>query len=207
VFSTCPGFCHCQNCWHRVPHPPKQGDKIHFPCHHNPVIARVLRESQTEAGDTEAIHQEAKFYCAGTDSADLSPKTEPQEQRGLTLYTLASRLQKQEARFSPYMVACNSIGYFTPSAMRPSSCLDSFRFISLLCHPLPSATLSGYKLACFFSGPPSCYKRSAQPRGDSKGSNMDLHSIFAPLANSSLIQTYVLIAVLYPELKSTVNMV
>jgi hypothetical protein len=39
-------------------------------------------------------------------------------------------LQKQEARFNPYMVACNSIGYFTllPSAMWPSSCLDSLRF-------------------------------------------------------------------------------
>jgi hypothetical protein len=37
-------------------------------------------------------------------------KAEPQEQRGLTLYTLASRLQKQKARFNPYIVACNSIG-------------------------------------------------------------------------------------------------
>jgi ribosome biogenesis protein Tsr3 len=27
----------------------------------------------------------------------------------------ASRLQEQKARFNPYMVACNSIGYFTPS--------------------------------------------------------------------------------------------
>jgi hypothetical protein len=34
-----------------------------------------------------------------------------------TLYTLASRLQKQKASFNPYMVACNSIGYFNPSAM------------------------------------------------------------------------------------------
>jgi hypothetical protein len=39
---------------------------------------------------------------------DLCPKSELQEQRGLTLHTLASRLQKQEARFNP----CNSIGYF-----------------------------------------------------------------------------------------------
>jgi hypothetical protein len=30
---------------------------------------------------------------------------------------LASRLQKQKARFNSDMVPCNSIGYFTPSAM------------------------------------------------------------------------------------------
>jgi hypothetical protein len=69
--------------------------------------------------DTKAVQQEATFYCAGTDSGVLCPKAEPQEQTGLNLYNLASMLQKQEARFNPYMVACNSIGYFTllPSAM------------------------------------------------------------------------------------------
>jgi hypothetical protein len=45
---------------------------------------------------------------------DSSPKDEPQEQWELTLYTLASRLQKQKAKFNPYMVACDSVGYFTP---------------------------------------------------------------------------------------------
>jgi hypothetical protein len=54
------------------------------------------------------------FCCAGTDSVDLCPKAQPWEQRDPTLYTLASKLQKQEARFNPYAVACNSIGYFTP---------------------------------------------------------------------------------------------
>jgi hypothetical protein len=33
------------------------------------------------------------------------------------------------------MVACSSVGYFTPSAMRPSSCFRFLSFISLLCHP------------------------------------------------------------------------
>jgi hypothetical protein len=53
------------------------------------------------------------FYCASTDSVDSCPKAEPQEQRGLTRYTLASGLQKQKARSNPYMVIFNFIGYFT----------------------------------------------------------------------------------------------
>jgi hypothetical protein len=42
------------------------------------------------------------------------------------------------------MVACISIGYFTLSAMWPSSSSDSLSFISLLCHPLLPDTESAY---------------------------------------------------------------
>jgi hypothetical protein len=65
------------------------------------------------------------FYCASTDPADSCPKAEPREQRGLTLYTLANRLQKQKARSNPYMVIFNFIGYF---------------ILVLGAFPLPSAT-------------------------------------------------------------------
>jgi hypothetical protein len=51
-------------------------------------------------------------YCVGTDPVDSCPKAEPREQRGLTLYTLASRLQKQKAKLNPHMDACDLIGYF-----------------------------------------------------------------------------------------------
>jgi hypothetical protein len=54
------------------------------------------------------------FYCASTDSVDSCPRAEPQEQRDLTLNTLASRLEKQKARSNPYMVIFNFIGYFIP---------------------------------------------------------------------------------------------
>jgi hypothetical protein len=57
----------------------------------------VLQESQAEIWDTEAV-------C---------PKAGLREQRDLTLYTFASRLQKQKVRSNPYMVIFNSIGYFT----------------------------------------------------------------------------------------------
>jgi hypothetical protein len=53
------------------------------------------------------------FYCASTDPVDSCPKAESREPRGLTLYTLASRLQKQKARSNTYIVIFNSIGYFT----------------------------------------------------------------------------------------------
>jgi hypothetical protein len=52
------------------------------------------------------------FYCAGPDSEDSYPKAEPREQGDLTLFTLASRLQKQKAKLTPHMAACDSIGYF-----------------------------------------------------------------------------------------------
>jgi hypothetical protein len=52
------------------------------------------------------------FFTTSTDSVDSCQKTEPREQRSLTLYTLASRLQKQKARSNPYMVIFNFIGYF-----------------------------------------------------------------------------------------------
>jgi hypothetical protein len=71
---------------------------------------RLLWDSQTETQDTKAVQQEAMFYCAGTDSADSCPKAEPQEQRGLALYILASRLQNQEATPIPYMIKYYFIG-------------------------------------------------------------------------------------------------
>jgi hypothetical protein len=40
---------------------------------------------------------------------------------------------------------------------------DLLSFVSLLCHPLPPATLSEHRLACFFFfffGPPPCYSRT-----------------------------------------------
>jgi hypothetical protein len=109
------------------------------------------------------------FYCASTNSADLCPKSEPQEQRGLTLCTLSSRLQKQKARSNPYMVIFNFIGYFVLmlcdflllGAMWLSSCSDFSGFISLLCHPYLPATFSGLRPTLFCSVPPPCYRMTA----------------------------------------------
>jgi hypothetical protein len=56
------------------------------------------------------------FYCADTDSVDLSPKVEAQEQRGLTLYTLASKFQMQKTRSNPYMGYMQSYRLLYPSA-------------------------------------------------------------------------------------------
>jgi hypothetical protein len=54
------------------------------------------------------------FYCASTDSTYSCAKAEPKNKGVfLTLYMLASRLQKQKARYNPYMVIFNFIGYFT----------------------------------------------------------------------------------------------
>jgi hypothetical protein len=106
----------------------------------------LFQESLT--WDTKAFW-EAMFISAGSGSADSHPKAEPREQRGLTLSTLASRLQKQKARFHPYMVTCNCwllhpqcyVNFFT------------FRFLKFYFPAMPSPpppTLSEHKLACFF---------------------------------------------------------
>jgi hypothetical protein len=108
----------------------------------------------------------SNVYCARTDSVDSCPKTEPQEQRCLTLYILASKLQKQKARSNPYMAIYNFIGYFTlvlhdfppPSATWPPPRSDSSGFISLQCHPYLPTTLSELRSSLFSSGPPPCYR-------------------------------------------------
>jgi hypothetical protein len=54
----------------------------------------------------------SNVYCVGTNPVDSCPKADPWKQRGLTLCTLASRLQKQKAKLNPHMAACDFIGYF-----------------------------------------------------------------------------------------------
>jgi hypothetical protein len=87
------------------------------------------------------------FYCPAQ-TQQTPVEAEPREQRGLTLSTLASRLQKQEAMFNPHMVACESVGYFTPQ------CYVAFlSFISLLCHPLPLLHYQNTDLPASFLAP------------------------------------------------------
>jgi hypothetical protein len=90
----------------------------------------------------------SNIYCANTDPADLYPKAESWEQRGLTLHILASRLQKQKAKLNPYMAACDFIGYFISPVL-----FDLFQvsvllsFISLLCY---SFSLLQYHIYCTY---------------------------------------------------------
>jgi hypothetical protein len=97
---------------------------------------------------------------------DSCPKAEPREQRGLTLYTLASRLQKQKARSNPYMVIFNFIGYFSLMLcdFSPPQCYVTtflmFRFLRFYLSALPSpplATFSGLRPSLFSSDRPPCY--------------------------------------------------
>jgi hypothetical protein len=111
--------------------------------------------------DTELLRQIAGsnvLLCQHRLSG-LMFKAEPWEQRGLTLHTLANRLQKQKARSNPYMVIFTFIGYFT-LVLRdflPSSCSDFSGLISLLCHPYLPATFSGLRPRLFSFDPPLCY--------------------------------------------------
>jgi hypothetical protein len=47
----------------------------------------------------------------------LMSKPKPREQRGLTLYTLVSRLQKEKAKLTPHTATCDFIGYFIPPVL------------------------------------------------------------------------------------------
>jgi hypothetical protein len=123
----------------------------------------LLWETQTETWDIEARKQH--FIVLAQTQRTRVQRLSPKNKGVLTLYTLASRLQKQKATFNLYMVICNSIGYLTlvlrwpstPSATWPFSRLDSLSFISLLCHPFLPAILSEHRLVCFFSSSLPCY--------------------------------------------------
>jgi hypothetical protein len=98
------------------------------------------------------------FYCASTVSKDSSPKAEPQEQRGLTLNMLASRLRKQKQSLTHIWLHATLLATSFPQCYVTIFTLRFFKFyLSLLCHPFPPATLSEHRLVCFFSGPSACY--------------------------------------------------
>jgi hypothetical protein len=98
--------------------PQQQREVTNYQLHKSQMSPpEMLQESQAEIWDTETVYQEATFYCAGTDSADSCPKAEPREQRGLTFYTLASRLQEQKAKLNSYVVACDFTDYFIPPVL------------------------------------------------------------------------------------------
>jgi hypothetical protein len=68
---------------------------------------------------------------------------EPQEQKGLMLYTLASTLEKQKARYNPCMVMYKFIGYFILVLHNFSSSqfyvtLSMFRFLRFYLSAMPS---------------------------------------------------------------------
>jgi hypothetical protein len=113
---------------------------------------RFLAEIQ----DSEAISRKQCFIVEHR-LRDLCPKAEPWEQRGLTLYTLAIRLQKEKARFNPYMVIFKFIGYFILVLLTfPSLVLCDLPYLQIsqvlsLCCAIPTSLLlsqfSG--LVCF----------------------------------------------------------
>jgi hypothetical protein len=103
-------------------------------------------------------------------SKSWAPRT-----KGPHLIYPCKQVTEARSKVNPYMVACNSIGYFTPSAVWPSSHLDSLSFISLLCRHLPPPTLSEHRLAGFFSGPPPCYIRSTWEVFENPSAHLNQH--------------------------------
>jgi hypothetical protein len=143
------------------------GDGIQAQRQHSLMCSIHLVLQAVASWDTGLLRQFAgnNILLCSIDSVDSCPKAEPREQRGLTLYTLASRLQNQKAKSNPYMVIFNFIGYFIlvlrdfplPGAKWPSSCSAFSGLISLVCHPYIPATFSGLRPSVFSSDPPPCY--------------------------------------------------
>jgi hypothetical protein len=67
---------------------------------------------------------------SGFESKGWAPRV-----KDLTSYTLASRLQKQKAKFNLYIIACNSIVYCTPPVLCDFS---MFRFLKFYLSAMPS---------------------------------------------------------------------
>jgi hypothetical protein len=93
---------------------------------------------------------ENNIYCASTDPVDSCPKADPWEQRGLTLYTIPSRLQKQKGKLNPHMATYDFIGYSFPQCY-VTFMFQFFKFyLSALPSP-PPVSLSKHQPVCFFS--------------------------------------------------------
>jgi hypothetical protein len=76
----------------------------------------MLQESQVETWDTKAF-QEAVFISVLAAAQLIHIQRLSPKNKGVSLlYMLASRLQKQKARFNLHMVVCNCIGYCTSRA-------------------------------------------------------------------------------------------
>jgi hypothetical protein len=111
----------------------------------------------------------SNVYCVSTDPPDLCPKAEPQEQRGLTLHTLASRLQKPKKKKK-----LNHIWlHVTSLAISFPQCYVTFMFeffkLYLSALPSPSAVSSPEHSLSLFWPPLSCYNNR-----NKRGSEMKL---------------------------------
>jgi hypothetical protein len=97
--------------------------------------------------------QEATFIVPAQTPADLCPKAEPQEQRYLTIYTLASRLQKQKAKLNPHM-AVTSLAISFPQCY-VTFMFQFFKFYLFALPSLPPVLWSEHSLFLFCPPPPT----------------------------------------------------
>jgi hypothetical protein len=126
-----------------------------YTCHPSYLVDLLQEFASWDMGFLRQLAGSKVLLCQHTDS---SPMAEIQEQRGLPLYSLASRLQKQKAKSNPYMIIFNFIGYFSlvlhdfplSGTMWPSSCSHFSGFISLLFHPYLPATFSVLRPSLYF---------------------------------------------------------
>jgi hypothetical protein len=88
---------------------------------------------------------------------DLCLKAELQEQRGLPLYTLASRLQKQKQSLACIWLHVTSLAISFPQCYVTFFMFQFFQFYLSALPSLPPVSLSEHRLSGFFSGPPLCY--------------------------------------------------
>jgi hypothetical protein len=77
-----------------------------------PDPQKCCRRAQTETEKAPKLSGSKFIKQASSNSADSSPKTGPQEQRGPSLYTVWSRLQKWGIHLLPYIITCYFIGCF-----------------------------------------------------------------------------------------------
>jgi hypothetical protein len=67
--------------------------------------------------DTGAVPQETTFYCAGTDSVDSCPKTEPREQSALPYIPFQAQCRSEKQSLTHIWLSAIFIGYFTLSTI------------------------------------------------------------------------------------------
>jgi hypothetical protein len=111
----------------------------------------VLLESRTETQDTKAF-QEGIFISVleVVQQVHIQRLSSKAENKRVSPYIpLQASYRSKMQNLTHIWLHVTLLATSPPAQMWPPSCLHFLSFLSLLCHPLPTATLSEHGLACF----------------------------------------------------------
>jgi hypothetical protein len=126
--------------------------------------------------DTEAVYQEATFYCASTDLADLCPKAEPKNKMVSPYIPLQAGYRSKEQSSTHIWLHVTSMAISFPQCYVTFFMFHFLKFYLSALPSLPPASLSEHSLSVYLLGlhPATLYVCTTMPRctPSPKGSTM-----------------------------------